>query len=387
MKLLNIIFFLCFSGLMTVARANVMFFGDSLSDIGNNTWILTSKNRWDRPQLKGAPVTNRAQNISAKLWVNDLIYSKLFYSSEKFDLSHAASGTVVPKFRGDLNKLNIDWAWASAETGDVYLDDNILTGVPSPNDTCTGPGLKNPPNGKSCVPGLFLQVHEYIDALKALHQEPTPQTKIFIWAGGNDLFDELTLFIESGKLLELKKHLETVALKAASMGTKQASLADVAKAFGAAFEYFMAHGSRPDLPAHNIANTVAYLHRHHIPFKNIYVLTLPNISITPAAKQMQSAISTNFGAKMAALVPTLLSALSGAFTTRLEASLAIYPGVHIINMEAGLDRFKDKFKTLDSCSASDPSQWPKCQGYLFANAKHPTQAAHQAIAMYIKHKL
>lgn len=383
MKFLFSIGIFCLS---VAAQANVMFFGDSLSDIGNNTWVLTSKNRWDRPQLKGAPVTNRKQDATAKIWVNDLVRSKVFYSSEKFDLSHATSGLVVPKFKGDLNKFNIDWAWASAETGDVYLDDNIAEGVPSPNYHCAGPGLKNP-QGSSCVPGLVLQVHEYIDALKALHQKPSQKTQIFIWAGGNDLFDELTLFVSSGKLLELKQRLENVALKALSMRTKQASMADVAKAFGDAFEYFMAHGSRPDRPAQNIARTVSYLHRHNIPYKNIYVLTLPNMNITPAAKQMQAAISTNFGGKIASLVPTLLGAISGAFTTRLEDSLLSYPGVHIVNMEQGLNSFKNKFKTFDSCSASDPSQWPKCKGYLFANAKHPTIAAHKAISAYIKRKM
>ena len=59
-------FAFAFALLMSSAQANVIVFGDSLSDMGNNTWVTGSG-------FSGAPITNQPTAAARVLWPNLLV--------------------------------------------------------------------------------------------------------------------------------------------------------------------------------------------------------------------------------------------------------------------------------------------------------------------------
>ncbi len=102
---------------------NAIFFGDSLSDVGNNHWIYG----------KGAPLTNPGFNHHAYVWVNYLLknYNKVIYASNKMSQ------------KNNPYTESVDYAYASADTSDDYLNADYPhdTPVPPVNKKCTDPGL------------------------------------------------------------------------------------------------------------------------------------------------------------------------------------------------------------------------------------------------------
>ena len=150
---------------------NAIIFGDSLSDIGNNSWI----------HGRGVPLTNPDRNQHAYLWVNYLLknYNKIIYPSN----------TINPKNNNPyLN--SIDYAYASADTSDDYLNADYPKDTPVPpiNKKCIQPGLLKK-KGYACVPVVLKQVDLYLLSLKKNgYAKTNPETVFFIWAGGNDLF-------------------------------------------------------------------------------------------------------------------------------------------------------------------------------------------------------
>lgn len=150
---------------------NIIVFGDSLSDIGNNNWI----------HAVGAPITSLDKQGQKLLWVNYL--AKILFNNP----AYSSNKNVSP-----LND-NVSYAYASADTSNDYLNADWPqeTPIPQVNNACLQPGLLKNNQGNvtsACVPGLLKQIDVY---LKDINGKPNPSTTFFIWAGANDLFYKL----------------------------------------------------------------------------------------------------------------------------------------------------------------------------------------------------
>jgi len=155
-----------------LSENNIIVFGDSLSDIGNNNWI----------EAIGAPITSFDEKGHKNTWAKYLS-SKLF------------SKPMLPSNKENVNPLidNVNYAYASADTSSDYLaaDWPNSTTIPLVNPACKQPGLKKNNEGKvtsSCVPGVLEQINLYLKDVKSV---PCSKSIFFIWAGANDLFYKL----------------------------------------------------------------------------------------------------------------------------------------------------------------------------------------------------
>lgn len=154
-------------------QANIIVFGDSLSDTGNNTWA----------QATGAPLTSFDAKGNKFVWVNYLV-NKLFnqpaYASQSAQLHNPQTDSV-------------SYAFASADSSHNFLaaDWPEKTPMPPINAQCTKSGMMRNSDGtvaSTCVPGLLRQVESY---LEDVHQQPNSSTKFIICVGANDLFYKL----------------------------------------------------------------------------------------------------------------------------------------------------------------------------------------------------
>ena len=162
-------------------KHNIIIFGDSLSDMGNNTWVTPEGG------VTGAPITNQPTpatghelGIAKLLWPNILVGY----------INHTPLDVNDPILYSKLNKLNpneqdVNYAYASAETGYNYLDDTSSAAYPPyVTSKCTqGPGIHY---NVACVPGVLIQMDLYFNSITA--QSINPNTKFIIWAGANDVF-------------------------------------------------------------------------------------------------------------------------------------------------------------------------------------------------------
>ena len=153
---------------------NIVVFGDSLSDVGNNTWI----------EAIGTPLTSLDDQANRFAWPNYL--AKQLTGKPATSFVNATS----PK---DRNRV---YAYASSDTSKTYLaaDWPNATPVPLINPACEAPGLIKNSEGvvqSSCVPGVLKQVELYLSSLK--NRNPDPNSVFIFWAGANDLFYKLAL--------------------------------------------------------------------------------------------------------------------------------------------------------------------------------------------------
>lgn len=157
---------------ITQSARNMIIFGDSLSDTGNNTWI----------QATGAPITSLDKQGNKYIWVN--------YLSEKIFKNPAYYSA---KLKSSPLTHTVSYAYASADTSMDYLNANWPNATPQPlvNTKCIRPGLIQNTQGdiiSACVPGLLKQIDLYLNDVS---QKPSSSTLFFIWAGANDLFYKL----------------------------------------------------------------------------------------------------------------------------------------------------------------------------------------------------
>lgn len=337
---------LLFASISTASPAifsNLIIFGDSLSDAAslssestmakekkerNNTWIKTE-------EKVSASTTNIDSFTRVRsLWPNDLITDATLFEANPnvtrviYPSSQAARRGYSPL------RYSIDYAWASAETGEHYTND-LNHSHPYNDEACqmTGPGMLSPTS--SCVPGVLLQVKSY---LTDVQNHPNPHSLIIIWAGGNDIFNNIA------KVAMQNKQDSKPVLLLKMLNVPFPLLPTIA-------------GNEPLSNAvKNIKQAAVMLIQAGVPAQNIYVINLPNLSNTRA--------SQGFVKGDKALL-CVLTAISETFNTVLRIDLAFnymrpefnLPNGHVISINHAF------------------------------NAKHPTTLAQRYIAEYLKNIL
>lgn len=344
------------------APSNVIVFGDSLSDAGMNTSFATGdvgNNAWVPTSGKiGAPITSLdATTNTHPLWINDFL-AIILPGAVLYPSSQAAS---------PYNN-NIDYAYASAETNAHFLNDLSSNAYPpyvGTADGCTGPGQVSPT--LSCVPGVLSQINTY---LSAVQNKPNPNTLFILWAGGNDIFNNIA------KLMS--------GLKTANNGYNYPEMSKQAQA-AVELNPTTATSAELSTPIRNLLEAKDTLVAAGVNVNNIYVINLPDISRTPAANALTNGNKTILG---------ILSAVSQSYNNNLLSALSenIFdqhnlPKNHVLS---AYDWFNDilnnpaKYNltnTTDSCVTD--KQDPLCNGFVFFNDKHPTVAVGEIIGQNV----
>ncbi len=327
-------------------KNNMIFFGDSLSDVGNNTWILMDGEI-------GAPITNLNNQNHKYLWPNYLVTEKL-------------KKEVYPSSQINLAPFNdnVSYAYASADSSDNYLNtDWPQKDTPAPyiNQSCTQPGVIKDEMGtivSTCVPGLLKQVDIYLAQVK---YKPNSKTIFFIWVGANDLLNYYTAYMSHSFLRKLlierfslpsTNELDKIELQAVShINASKKKLIDA--------------GVKAEM---------------------IYILNLPDLSRTPAVRTNNSwALKILYGKKN---LEKSLSDMSRNFNQKLQSqqseekySIPVSHYVSIWNLLDDIISHPDKYhlnNISESCAAKQAM--PACIGFLFYNARHPTTAVNKIIA-------
>lgn len=339
----------------SASYSNLIVFGDSLSDEGNNTWVKTEGK-------VGAPITNiDTQTGHRSLWPNYLIANPGLFNTNPdgtrviYPVSQASQRGYSP-FRYSMN-----YAWASAETSAHYINDLDLR-YPYNDQACAAAGAGKLSDMSSCVPGVLLQVKNYLNDVQ---NHPNPHSLIIIWAGGNDLFNNIAKVAEQNKgdskpLLLLK--MFNVPFPLLSNSTKKEPLSN---------------------PVKNIKEAVVMLIEAGVPAQNIYVINMPNLADTPAAQSF---------AKGNKVMLYSLAAITEIFNMALRIDLAFnyfkptfnLPNGNIISANRVFHQILKNAqalgfnKLLRDCVQDKAT--PDCQGYIFFNGKHPTTSVHKDIA-------
>jgi phospholipase/lecithinase/hemolysin len=324
--------------------SQIIYFGDSLSDIGNH---------------KVAPLTNLNLEGHKYLWPQYL--AKII----------TGNGKVWPISQAGVNleSDNVSYAYVGANTGDYYfnvfwptLKDNMLTMVPQ----CQQPGLlvENNEPIAFCLPGLLKQVALYLDAVKG---HPNPQALFFIWAGANDLkyiFKDLTLLLESSTQI-------------------QAIIA-------------------------NIMTAKDLLILNGVPQENIFIISMPDLRLlpivppTPAEGRVTdplldianlgtSLLEKTLGISVDNKLKEIGGFLSDDFNNQLstqitQGPLGLSPAQFIdINplTYQVLEHPASYGFTIMNQACNLNSQDPFCKGFMYYDIKHPTSLAHEYMADYI----
>lgn len=347
------------------SHSNLIVFGDSLSDAAsfdarlndsasraNNTWVKVGGGG------EGAPITSVNQKTGKRfMWPNYFLRKGYIYPS-----SQAREYHISPIDH------NVNYAWASAETGSNYVNDAGWIGKagypPYNNLSCSqfGPGKIN--DKSSCVPGLLLQVEHY---LNDVNHQPNPNSLIIIWAGGNDLFNNIAKIVEKNK------------------GDNPVLL--LLKMMNAAFPVFNVGAKPLSNPVKNIKLAVSRLIDEGIPAHNIYVVGLPNIAKTPA-------VIKKFGDNQEVLLT--LTTISTLYNTALKLELTWdlfdptnnLPKGNIISVYALLEKIFDNPLMYGfshtGISCTQEHKQPDCEGFLFFNLKHPASETHEKLAKTLR---
>jgi len=306
------------------SQGNLIVFGDSLSDNGNNTWVFAT----------GAPITSLDEEGNRFTWVNYL--AKKLFNNSVYPIHE------VGQDKSRILSNNINYAYASADTSNDFLaadwPDN--KSIPTANLACKNPGLLKNSDGKvisSCVPGLLNQVEAY---LNDVHHTPNSNTLFFIWAGGNDLFYKLPLGVSP-------KDIITVAVS-------------------------------------NIVNAKNKLIASGISPKNIYVLNLPDLSKSPYAIEHSLQLTELTIAFNTTLQMALTTSVNGSTNAPLQVSHIISIFDLLNEMTAAPTQYN--FSNLQESCVKD-AEIPLCKGFLFYDGKHPTATAHHYIADYVSSRI
>lgn len=353
--LIIILTFISSYSLYAQTFTNIIIFGDSLSDLGNNTWVSVPGRgaAFDH----GAPISNLDPTThKPTIWPQYLIAMNLF--SQKI---------IIPSTQWQqqsLSTTNVVYAYASAETGDGYLNDESSP-FSYPTD-CKTAGFINEQH--TCVPNLQTQIKTYLANLQIINEKPGNNTLFVIWAGGNDVFDDIARAIY--RISHAKENWHLLL--------PQQELA---------FSWF---------PSFKIYRATQMLINAGVPPDHIYVITLPNISITPGAKELINGSFPN-QPRLQKFCLKVLSGVTNIFNFNLRSS--IYLGTlrwnkpQIIDINPFLEKI---IKNRDFGSTTFPHvenscryeyATPYCTGYLFFNDKHPTTTAGKVLAIYLYNNL
>lgn len=304
------------------AYKNVVFFGDSLSDTGNNTWVAI-----DGYSRRGAPITN-----GHKIWPNFLTNHPGLISTRELYLYQAHRNPAVD---------NINYAYASAETGDRYIDDTTDGAYPPYNTSCQAPGI-------GCVPGVMNQIDFFIQDLQG--QTPNPKTLFIIWAGGNDIFNNVAKILTKNSPVTRQQLRSLQAMARGELTDKSLSN-----------------------PIANLRHAVTKLIKHGVRRQQIYVFNLPDLSIAPAAKSYPTyllrGITMAYNGDLAAALYAGGPVVSSRRPWRFQLPRGhVYSAYKEMNQVLAKSQFTNK---IDSCIAA--GALPECTGYFFFNDKHPSQ--------------
>lgn len=368
--------FFYFSSIATASSgnfSNLIVFGDSLSDaaslssepnltkekeVGNNYWVQAQGKT-------GAPITN--ENFTSKthpIWPNDLMKNTALFDENPNHTRYIYPSRQASQLGYSPLRYSIDYAWASAETGNHYVND-LSTSYAYNDAACGthGPGVIS--TESACVPGVLLQVTQY---LSDVQNHPNPQTLFVIWAGGNDFFNNM------GKIVTQNKQSSKPIL--------------LLKMLDAPFPLMPTAVSDQPLSkaVTNLKQAVTILIQAGVPAQNIYVINLPNLAQTPAAQSFINGQKVMF---------YLLSAMTEGYNIMLRITLSFdylhaqfnLPNGNIISANSF---FADLLKNhqqlgftqvLQSCVQDNATQ--NCDDYIFFNGKHPTTKTHQLLANYL----
>lgn len=316
--------------------AHFVVFGDSLSDMGNNTWVISDGGQKGTPIVNIDQATGKRQN-----WVQ-FLNDKAFPGQTLYTYAQAET------LKNPVD-ANIDMAFASAETGMNYLNDLSPAAYP-PYDTfqCTKPGFISPI--QSCVPGVEKQISIY---LYLVDGKISPQTLFIIWGGGNDIFNNvqklLTFYGKNQDKFLLAKGFFT--LFTGGFSNEGLNLSHPIGNLQSAYETLIAAGASPS---------------------QILVLNLPDIAISPAAKQLAN------GDQKFLHFFTLMSL---NFNMRLKVALWNTNVFSIYDLFNQIVTDPQKYgltNVTQSCLAQ--KQGPFCTGYAFYNSKHGTSALDRILA-------
>jgi len=380
---------LIFISLCPSVYANIIVFGDSLSDaaslsptantisrqdyihseallsstpllqnVGNNYWVRT-------PGKIGAPISNLdAKTQLSPLWPNDLVA----WTFDQKPLQIIYPSAQAKKLELSPRIYNVNYAYASANSMDGYLnDDNWNKAHPYPSfsnqTSCeqTGPGYLQP--GRSCVPGLIKQVRQY---LSDVNQHPPTKTLFILWIGGNDVINNIT------KIYLANKKLPGILI--------------LPQFYNAVFPV-IENGVAPLVtPIQNTTKAIELLiHAGAIP-KQIYVIGLPDLSIIPASRSF---------AKGNVMVLSVLHSLSMLYNQLLTLYVTSHlthadwrlPKNHVIDLSPLIDAVEMDPQRLGFqdiyASCVKKKNTPYCKGDMFFNRKHPTALTHQWIAAVV----
>lgn len=308
---------------------NIITFGDSLTDTGNNNWVHSEG-------VIGTPITSSidAAGDERFIWVNYVVNEINLKAGQQIYPSHLIGHSDLD-IRPDRD--NVNYAYASALTTDNYVDDSnaAIPYYPIRSD-CKTPGQLDP-DGTACVPGMLTQLNIYLDEV---NHQVNHDSLFVIWGGGNDIFNVLAqLSINNGN--EAPDPSDIVAQ--ATTAAKQAVA--------------------------NILQMVATLTANGASEQQIVVFDLPNLADAPAGAGNE----------------VLLSSISQGFNQGLQIQLMkAFPQVSLFSTDHILtDILNDPNNfnidnTNGDCVAEGNN--PECVGYLFFNAKHPTTQVHEIIA-------
>ncbi len=311
------------------AYQNIITFGDSLTDTGNNYWVNSEG-------VIGAPITSSldASGDERYVWL-DYFVNEVHLGAGKQIYPSRLIGYSDLDIHPDRD--NVNYAYASALTTDDFVDDTnpLIPYFPIQSD-CQAPGRTHA-DGSACVPGMLKQLDIY---LSEINQKIGGDTLFVLWGGGNDVFNGLApLSVNNGN--EAPDAHAIVAQ--ASAAAKQA--------------------------AANILQMVAELIANGASEQQIVIFDMPDLADAPAAIGNEA----------------LLSLISQGFNQGLQTQLQDkFPQVSIFSADNILTKIlKDPSQfnidnTTGDCVAEGNS--PQCLGYLFFNAKHPSTQVHETIA-------
>lgn len=325
---------------------NIIFFGDSLSDVGNNTWILLNN-------TMGAPITNPNAQNNKSIWINYLVDQKL-------------NQPVYPSNSLHINPLmdNVSYAYASATTVNHYLNtDWPQNDPPDPtvNSVCIQPGLVKDTAGNitsTCVPGLQKQVDLYLNQVQL---KPNQNTVFFIWTGANDLTYWYIPYVRN----MAKDRLFFARFSLPSQNELDAVEQQAVDNINAAIKKLIDAGVKSEM---------------------IYILNLPDLSKIPQVTMNNTWSLKYFLGKQN--TENNLSELSKGFNQKLQLQRGDLkyqiPVVNYIPVDQwflDMVSHSDKYNLTnvnESCAANNAL--PACSGYLFYNDKHPTTYVNKIIA-------
>ncbi|WP_108652785.1 SGNH/GDSL hydrolase family protein [Dongshaea marina] len=338
-----ILFTLLLSFTVQAQIRHLIFFGDSLSDSGNNFWVKSGGPH------QGAPITNRSATGERRIWTE--YFTRIFEDSRQGGQARSLQVSSKAIHPG----IHLNYAWASAETGRHYLSDNSgKPYFPSRDNECRQPGLFADSRGEvqPCVPSVGLQVQQFIQQ-HGKDPEYIKSSLVVMLAGGNDILNNL------GKLLS-ENRLKILLTQGLSH------------------------------PIDNTLLNIKVLHRAGVPYSNMLVLGLPDFSLIPAIHKL---VNNNASAL------SMLSQISSAYNRWLQfrlwwetlfsdQAITFYNPTSFLNDLA----VNGSYETIDGASLEfsqglipchqkpEEPERPGCDQHIFYNLKHPSSQAHRAFA-------